>query len=127
MPVEFQVTGYEAAKSAVEKAVHVAKPGGPLDEGITYATIEAHRYAQNVVHVWSGALQSALRMQVQGQRGLVFVDGSVVNPITGDSVASYYVKEHERGGDHAFFERTVMEAGETIMSRAVEIVKGRLP
>lgn len=116
------VEGYEAARGAVERAIKVAKPEGRMGQAITFATTEAHRYAANVVHVDTGTLRSALTLRVSGSHGTVGV-GPTINPKSHRPANRYAPFEEGRGGSHAFFERTVAEAGPGVVSRAIEMLK----
>lgn len=66
------------------------------------------------------ALRDHLRLIAQLEthgldQGLVYLDPTAVNPRTGRRTALYGGYEHERGNEHAFYERTVGE-GEIILT-----------
>lgn len=117
------VEGYEAARGAVERAVKVAKPEGRMSQAVTFATVEAHRYAVSQVHVDTGTLRSALSMRMLAwNHGQVYV-GSNINPRSHQPASRYAPDEEGHGGSHAFFGRTIAEQGSSIVSRAIEILK----
>lgn len=113
------------ARSAVERATRVARPDGKMGQAVMFATVELHRYAVSVTHVDTGTLRGAQRMTVSAGRGKIFV-GSDINPRSHRPASRYAVYEHGRGGDHAFYERTIAEAWPGVGSRAIEILKGGL-
>lgn len=120
------VEGYEAARGAVERAVKIAKPEGKLGQAVMFATVEAHRYAVSVAHVDTGTLRSAISMRMPAwNHGQVYV-GHNVNPRSHQPASRYAPYEEAHGGEHAFFGRVISEQGQSITSRAIEILKDGL-
>jgi hypothetical protein len=48
-------------------------------------------------------------MELKGLRGRIYLDPSAINPRTGQKPAVYGYYENKRGGEHAFYDRTVEE------------------
>lgn len=66
------------------------------------------------------ALREHLKLMAQldtsdVDQGLVYLDPTAVNPRTGQRTAEYGAHEHDRGGSHAFYERTIAD-GEIILT-----------
>ena len=80
---------------------------GPGLEGtVAKATLRAHRYMGRIVHVRTGRLKNSLMPSVHTR-------GNSALGTVGTGV-EYAQKEHDRGGDHAFAQRTVDEEGGNI-------------
>ena len=121
--VSVTITGIQEAHAANLRAIAAVKPEGGLGRAIQYATTAAHQYAVSITHVDTGALRASERMALFGTRGEIFLDPTARNPRGGERTAIYGVTEHERGGSHAFFRRTIDEAGERIGTTAVQMIK----
>jgi hypothetical protein len=95
-------------------------------DAIRRATEQVQKYAALITHVDTGALQSAHEKQIDSVRGegRVFISRSARNPRPGHTtpVYQYGVYEHERGGAHAFYERTVEERGDFIGREGVDLM-----
>ena len=83
--------------------------GHSLETRVAKATLRAHLYATKIVHVDTGRLKNSLYPRIQAR-------GNTAYGIVGTNVA-YAFYEHERGGKHAFFERTVKEEGPVIVQQ----------
>lgn len=121
------ITGLQQAQAANIKLIGELKPSGAFGRAIQYATVQAHRGAVTRTHVDTGATRGAHRMTVDGLHGEIYLDPSARNPRSKEQVGMYGFYEHERGGAHAFYERTVAEQGATIGRAAVRLLKGQLP
>ncbi|MCI0363685.1 MAG: hypothetical protein L0219_07360 [Phycisphaerales bacterium] len=90
------------------------------------ATEQAQEYAVQITHRDTGALAGAHEKQVDSVRGegRVFISRSARNPRVGHTtpVYQYGVYEHDRGGEHAFYERTVEERGDLIGHEGVDLI-----
>ena len=83
------------------------KLSGPGLEGtVAKATLRAHRYMSRVVHVDTGRLKNSFfpSVHTRGNSALGTVGTGV----------DYAEKEHGRGGEHAFAQRTIDEEGDNI-------------
>lgn len=81
--------------------------GTSLEKFVAKATLRAHRYTTMIVHVDSGRLKNSLYPRIQTR-------GNEAYGVVGTNVA-YAAIEHDRGGSHAFFARTVEEEGPAII------------
>lgn len=115
------IEGLQKAQQQNQRRIAALKPAGAFGEAIRWATTELERYAIAATHVDTGALKSSHMMEVHGLRGRIFLSPGAVNP-KGQRPAVYGVYEHERGGSHAFYERTVDDHGPHVMQRAVRMV-----
>lgn len=117
MTVDITIKGIQEAQQRNQRQIAALKPSGAFGEAIREATVELQRFAIGLTHVDTGALKSSHRMEVQSLYGRIFIDPDAVNP-HGERPARYGPVEHERGGDHAFYERTVAEHGRQVMDKA---------
>ena len=121
MSVRLEIRGIQEVQAANNRMMAAFKPRGALEKAIHGATMRAHRYAVAITHVDTGALRAShrMRMERRGMRGVVYIDPGSVNPRSSVRPYRYGVYEHDRGGDHAFYERTVEEEGPRIADEAV--------
>lgn len=124
---KLSIQGLQQAQATNNRAIAALKPSGNLGKAVQYGTIAAHRYAVGLTHVDTGSLKSSHRMKISGLRGEVYVDPDARNPRSGKRTAMYGQYEHDRGGEHAFYERVVNEYGRQIGAEMREIVRRGLP
>lgn len=120
--VSMTITGLQEVQDLNIRLIAAMKPSGGLGRAVKYATTEAHRYAVAITHVDTGALRASHRMEIEGLRGIISIDPTAKNPRSKALTSEYGVVEHERGGQHAFYERTVKERGGKISQRAARFV-----
>lgn len=113
------ITGIQHAQQRNQRQIAALRPSGAFGEAIREATVELERYAIAVTHVDTGALKSSHTMTVKGLTGQIFLSPSAVNPY-GLRPARYGPVEHARGGEHAFYDRTVAERGQQVLDRAAQ-------
>jgi hypothetical protein len=116
--MRIQIKGIQAAQKANLKLIAAMKPTGAFGRAIRYGTIEAHRYATSITHVDTGALRASHRMAINGLRATIYIDPSSPAPRGTLKPSQYGLIEEARGGTHAFYRRTIREAGGRI-ARAV--------
>jgi hypothetical protein len=112
------IRGIQEAQRKNLEIIQALKPNGALGRAVQYGTVQAHRYSVSITHVDTGALRASERVRVYGLRGVVYLDETARNPKSRQRTAIYGVVEHNRGGSHAFFERTHNEAGGRIAQAA---------
>lgn len=106
-----EIRGLQETQARLERLLEKIGAGPGLRSIIARAVLRAHRYTTMIVHVLSGRLKNSLFPRVTGQANQVY-------GVVGTNVA-YAPYEHQRGGSHAFFDRTVKEDGPAIV-RQVE-------
>lgn len=117
------IEGIQEAQAWNLRKIAAVRPRGALGRAILYGTTAAHRGAVARTHVDTGALRASQRMVMYGDsEGQVFLDGSATNPRTGQRTAAYGPWEHERGGEHAFYQRTVDEDGPGIEQEMASMI-----
>lgn len=121
--VRLSITGIQEAQQRNLRAIAALSPVGALGRAVKYGTIEAHRYAVAITDVDTGSLKSSHRMDVNGTRGVIYVDPGATNPRSLQGVADYAKWEHRRGGSHAFYARVESERGAQIARSMGHIVK----
>lgn len=119
---KLSITGIQEAQARNLRAIAALRPEGAFGMAIQTATLSAHRYAVALTHVDTGSLRASHRVDVNGLSGRVFI-GPETNPRTGQQTTEYGPVEHQRGGSHAFYQRTVDEYGPGIRRDAIQIIK----
>lgn len=125
------VEGYAELQAALDKLTAAVKPSGALGKAVQRTTKRLYDHALLITHVDTGTLQTAHRWQYledgEGPRGVVFVEGGLVNPKSHQPVARYAGIEEARGGDHAFYARTIAEVGDDAANEGISVVLEALP
>ncbi len=114
MPNPVNIQGLQEAQRANLRRIAALKPDSHFGSAVKNVTAGLHRYAVTITHVWhikGGALRASQRMSVKGIHGRIYIDRSSVNP-RGGRPSIYGPYEEARGGEHAFYSRTVDEAGD---------------
>jgi len=116
--VGISIKGLQEAMAQNARQIAALKPEGARGHALLYGLTALHRYAVSITHVWifkGGGLRASHRMSVTepGERGRIYIDPAAINP-RGQRPAKYGIFEHARGGDHAFYDRTIAEAGPAI-------------
>ena len=110
---------------SIERQIAGAAPG--LSRAVGRGAERAMAYARRISHVDTGELQASHRANYASSlRAEVYVDPAVTN-IKGKKPGEYSVYEHGRGGDHAFYARTVNEQGQAILLEAARVFAASLP
>ena len=122
MAVTMTIEGIQEAQQRNQRMIAELKPAGALGRAVQYATGTLQRHAIGITHVDTGSLRASHRMRIEGTRGTIFIDPSSTNPRSGSKPAIYGLHEHARGGSHAFYARTVAEAGPQTMKQAADMV-----
>ena len=122
MSADIDISGLQEAQAANAGMIAELKPRGALGRAVQFATQAAHGYAVAVTHRDTSTLATSHRMALDGLVGRISIDSTARNPRSGQLASRYGVYEHERGGDHAFYQRTIDEAGAGIGNRALGMV-----
>ena len=101
------ISGILEAQQENNKVIHALEPASDFGKAIKHVVIAATRFMATITHVDTGSLKASERMLVKALRGEIFIDPNAVNPVSGERPAEYGIYENERGGEHAFFDRTV--------------------
>ena len=120
------IRGIQRAQGMQQRAHAAVQPSGELGRAVQFIIGHAQRYAISITHVDTGALRASHRMFVDysNARGKLFISPTTVNPRTGQRPSVYGEYEHERGEDHAFYDRTAEEVGPKLLQHGVEMVRG---
>lgn len=101
------------------------QPEGAAGEAVRDAAIALHRHAVSITHVGQytggGALKNSHRMKVEGLEAVIYIDPHSVSPRRTkrkNRPVIYGVYENARGGEHAFYDRTVDDIGTQVSERA---------
>ena len=122
-----KLEGLPELEAAFVKINRELSESGEAGKVIRLITMRMQRFAPGVTHVITGALRSSHRFQIDGLRGVVFPDPAVINPDTGKSVSTYAEKEELKGGDHAFYARTVQVYGRQALQSGANRIARALP
>lgn len=127
---ELSIEGIQEVQARNNRRIANLQPEGAAGEAVRDAIIALHRYATQITHVGKyaggGALKSSHRMAVEGLYGTVSIDPRSVSPRRTKTKARpvvYGLYENARGGEHAFYDRTVEEVGPQVTERAVTKIK----
>lgn len=126
-----------------QERIAMLAPRGELGEAVKIAALEIQRYAISITHVgryiqskggkWryarpneqgrgGGALRASHRIEYadagDNATATISLDQQATNPLTGQRTALYGYYEHQRGGQHAFYARSVRERGAEATNRA---------
>jgi hypothetical protein len=123
----YTIEGLQEIQKRNLKRIAAMKPGGAAEEAVRDAVVALHRYAVTITHVGKymrggnvvggGSLRASHRMDVEGLEGKVYIDPGARNPLSKTKPREYGVYENARGGEHAFYDRTVDEYGPTVSAR----------
>ena len=111
------VQGLRDAQEALRRLERYVSAQGGMQRVLGDAALRAHRYAVSITHIDTGALKSAHRVRFARNRAEIYIDPGTRNE-RGEMPSQYGIEEHDRGGSHAFYERTISEAGPGIMRQA---------
>lgn len=124
--VKLTITGLQNAQAENNRAIAALRPSGAFGRAVQYGTAAAQRYAIGVTHVDTGTLKASHRMEVDGLRGRVYIDPAATNPRSSQRSAVYGPIEHQRGGEHAFYQRVIDEYGQDIERQMGGLVKAAI-
>jgi hypothetical protein len=126
--VKVVLDGAKEAQQANLRTMSQLSPSGRGGRAVFYMISDLWAYAVRITHRDTTALALSHRMQVKGNRGEVYLDPDAQNPRPQGprqtkphpTPAVYGVHEHNRGGDHAFYDRTIGERGSDSLDRAMQ-------
>lgn len=117
MRLRAEIKGIQEAQEHNLRLIASMQPRGAADRGVHKMVISAHRAAVVLTHVDTGALRASHRMSPPSRGvGVLALDKTARNPRSGIATAVYGEYEHNRGGSHAFYDRTVNEFGDQILT-----------
>jgi len=129
--ISLTITGIQELQKANAEMMRAISPRGALGKAIKEGTQAAHRYAQIITHVdtgaWKGSHRMAYREVGTSPRGEVYIDPSSVNPVSNVRPAVYASGWEEWGGEMAVYERTVNERGDQIIRDMTAIIRRAMP
>ncbi len=97
------------------------QPQGAYGKAIKGMAVLGQNYAMRVTHVDTGALKNTHMVEVEGLQGSIHID-PYARRGDGRSPAQYGPHEHNRGGGHDFYKRTVDEQGQQIGMQGLSIL-----
>lgn len=108
MQIDIELKNLEKTQTRLRELLQAVSERGGLAGIIAKGTLRAHRYATMIVHVLTGRLKNSLYPRTHRR-------GNQVYGVVGTNVA-YAKIEHDRGDDHAYFDRTIDEEGPGIVA-----------
>ena len=133
---QLSIQGIQEVQARNLKRIAALQPSGRAGIAVRDALVALHRYAVAITHVgkylvhgdWvgGGSLRAAHRMEVEGLIGEIYIDKGANNPRSKTKPVEYGVYENARGGEHAFYDRTVNEAGPDVRSKVIDDIKDGL-
>lgn len=126
--VNLALEGIKEAQQANLRTISQLSPQGRGGRAVFYLISDLWTYAVRITHRDTSALALSHRMEVKGNRGEIYLDPASQNPRPqgprqtkpNAKPAEYGIYEHNRGGDHAFYDRTIGERGDPALNRAME-------
>lgn len=112
--MKLSIRGIQEAQAKNIQRMAALRPSGPFGQLIHGALTTLHRLMTAITHVRTGALRASERMDFEGLRGRIFLDPGARNPDSGVLTSEYGPIENARGGEHAFFDRTVDMAPQAV-------------
>lgn len=116
---QLSIEGIQEVQARNLRRIAVMHTGGAGEDAVRDMGAALHRHTVQITHVGQyeggGALRAAHRLELDGLEGLIYIDPGAVSPRRGrkkQRPAIYGVFEHERGGEHAFYDRTIEEIGD---------------
>ena len=123
--VELTITGLQEAQQANLRVFNALRPRGAMGRAVQLMGGATHNKAVFNTPWDYGALRASHRTKFQEgrswARGRMFIAADSVNP-RGQRPSVYGPIEHDRGGSHAFYERTQGERGSHILRAMADIV-----
>lgn len=133
---QLSIEGIQEVQARNLKRIAAMQPSGAAGEAVRDAIVALHRYAVAITHVGKyqrngttvggGSLRAAHRMELEGLSGMVYIDPSAKNPRSKTKPVEYGVYENERGGEHAFYDRTINEEGPKVSGMVTARIKDAL-
>ncbi len=105
--LRLELEGLEETQRVLREAAEAVSADGGLEGVIAKGMLRAWRYAVAIVHVLTGRLKNSLHGRVHRRGNDVY--GLIYSNVI------YARREHELGGEHAYFQRTIDEEGPAIV------------
>lgn len=126
--LQLVLDGIREAQQVNLRAISQLSPQGRGGRAVFYLISDLWTYAVRITHRDTSGLALSHRMEVKGSRGEIYIDPASPNPRPQGprqtrphaKPVEYGVYEHNRGGDHAFYDRTMSEQGGNALERAME-------
>lgn len=94
-------------------AVEKMRPQSLMGRLVKRLIVRSHRHAVMITHVDTSALKNShlmeLDLKAKEAFGRISISKRTRNPVHGERPSVYGIEEHDRGGSHAFYERTFNE------------------
>lgn len=120
---QLSIQGIQEVMARNNRRIATMQTGGAAEDAVRDAIIALHRYVVSIIHVDQGALRAAQRMELEGLSGYIHIDPGASNPRGKTKPVEYGVYEHARGGEHAFYDRTVAEIGDQVKADVTQKIK----
>ena len=95
------------------EAVYKLRPDNLMGRLVKRLIVRSHAHAVKITHVDTSALKNShlmeLDLKTKEAYGRIYISRNTRNPIHGEPPYQYGVEEHDRGGSHAFYQRTFQE------------------
>lgn len=123
------IKGLQQAQQANLKAITALSPDGGVSRVLQKMTAEVHSAAVKVTHVDTGALRASHRIDLKRKAtsGRIHISPTAKNRRTGELVSRYAKAEHDRGGDHAFYDIVESRYAPAIIRAGMRLLQRELP
>ncbi len=130
MADDYSIKGIQQAQEWNLRSIAALKPGGAVGRAVQYAVVDLQRYAVMITHIITGTLRASHRIMFSEGLGFflgrIFIDPASINPRTRNRPADYGETEENRGGEHAFYQRTIEERVPTTVNRLGQTIGASL-
>ena len=118
------IEGLQEAQEWNLREVANLKPDSGFGKLLQQLTTDLHRYVVTITHVITGTLRAAQEMvpDLDNLRMTIQIAEDAQNPVSHAFAADYGYGEEMRGGEHAFYQRTIDEDLEDALSRAAHLI-----
>lgn len=128
---KLSLEGIQEVQQRNLRRILALSPQGAAAQAVRDAIIVLQRYAIQITHVGKyaggGALKNSHRVTMEeGTSGKVYIDPTSISPRRGNTQhkpVEYGIYENARGGEHAFYDRTISEIGPAVSEKAQLFIK----
>ena len=114
------LTGDKALDATLGRAAVAVSTSGGLGRAVVETAKRLRDVAGRVTHVDTETLAGSHRLTLVSDAHVRVSPGDDRNPRSGQPASRYAPYEHRRGGGHAFYERTLEEAGQAAAEAALK-------
>lgn len=113
MTYSTEIRGMRQLQRRYLQAIRSLRVETGIGRAVRRIILRSHRVAVNITHVDTGSLRSShiVDLVIRGMQavGTLYISRETVNPKHGERPYRYGIEEHDRGGEHSFYQRTFFD------------------